>query len=241
MRNLNGKPLVSLGSYDLHSSIAAASTMILDGPKTLKDPDHKAMRLSQIHASHVTTLNAFVQELRDEAGPDAHIPYFDPWDAGIAAQVLFLLEAPGAKAVASGFISRNNPDETAKNIFELSAVAGLERKQTVLWNVVPWYIGSGTRIRPATPKDLVAGLRPLPRLLALLPALRAVVLLGRKAEKAAALIATVRPDLKVFSCGHPSPLYVNRRLGNREKILATLHQVHTYVCAALVESNGSVR
>jgi hypothetical protein len=59
------------------------------------------------------------------------IPYFDPWDGGTAAEALYLLEAPGAKAVLSGFISRNNPDETVKNFFQLNQQAGIPRKRTV--------------------------------------------------------------------------------------------------------------
>jgi len=200
-----------------------------DAPKSLKDFALKAERLSQIHDQHVAPLTIFVEELRYEAGPGAEIPYFDPWDGGAEAEVLLLLEAPGPKAVASSFISRNNPDETAKNIFELTAAAGIDRKQTVLWNVVPWYIGSGTKIRAATPKDLESGLRPLPRLLSFLPKLRAVVLLGKKAEKAAALIRVSHQGIRIFHCGHPSPLYVNNAPGNREKILQTLVEVKTYM------------
>ena len=77
-------------------------------------------------------------------GEDHKIPQFDPLDGGIDAECLFLLEAPGPKAVNSGFVSRNNPDETAKNFFELNVGAGLERSKTITWNVVPWYVGSGT-------------------------------------------------------------------------------------------------
>ncbi len=73
------------------------------------------------------------------------VPHFDPLDGGINARVLFLLEAPGAKAVASGFVSRNNPDETARNFFDLNMAAGIARRDTVCWNVVPWYIGTGTK------------------------------------------------------------------------------------------------
>jgi hypothetical protein len=61
-------------------------------------------------------------------GPDHAIPYFDPLDGGVGASVLFLLEAPGPRAVASGFISRDNPDETAKNFHEFNAAAGLARR-----------------------------------------------------------------------------------------------------------------
>lgn len=203
--------------------------MPADSPKILRCSEVKASRMLQLKESHISPLTRFVDELRVSAGPDAGIPYFDPWDGGVDAKVLFLLEAPGAKAVASGFISRNNPDETAKNMFELGVEAGIDRKQTALWNVVPWYIGTGTKIRAATPQDLEEGLQPLPRLLALLPKLQAVILLGKKAEKAAATIASVRPDLKLFLCAHPSPLYVNNAIGNREKILNTLRQVGEYL------------
>lgn len=86
-------------------------------------------------------------------GPQASIPDFDPWDGGVHAQVLFLLEAPGSKAVDSGFVSRNNPDETAKNFFELNRDAGIPRELTVIWNVVPWYIGDGARIRAAKSQE----------------------------------------------------------------------------------------
>ncbi|MGH7717468.1 MAG: hypothetical protein ACREON_01305 [Gemmatimonadaceae bacterium] len=67
-----------------------------------------------------------------EAGPEARVPDFDPWDGGTDAEVLYLLEAPGGKAVESGFISRNNPDETARNFFELNRAAGIPRQRTVI-------------------------------------------------------------------------------------------------------------
>jgi uracil-DNA glycosylase len=57
----------------------------------------------------------------------------------------------------------------------------MDRRRTVTWNVVPWYIGSGTKIRAATGTDLGAGRPALVRLLSLLPRLKAIVLLGRKA------------------------------------------------------------
>jgi uracil-DNA glycosylase len=197
--------------------------VLVDAPKLLGDAQARADRLKQLHEPHIAPLTAFVEQLRLEAGPGAGIPYFDPWDGGVNADTLFLLEAPGPKAVQSGFISRNNPDETAKNMFELCREAGLDRKTMILWNAVPWYIGSGTKIRAATPADLEAGLKPLPRLLDLLPNLRSIVLVGKKAEKAAAQLSRVK--YTVFRCPHPSPLFVNNASGNRSKILAVLNQV----------------
>src|SRR5689334_1377344 len=92
--------------------------VLMDAPKLLGIAEARADRLGQLQEPHIAPLTAFVDHLRAEAGPGASIPYFDPWDAGIGAEILFLLEAPGPKAVKSGFVSRNNPDETAKNMFE---------------------------------------------------------------------------------------------------------------------------
>lgn len=201
--------------------------MRTDVPKLLGDARAKIERMQLLREPHIAPLTDYVERLREEAGPGAGIPYFDPWDGGIEAEVLFLLEAPGAKAVSSGFISRNNPDETAKNMFEICQEAGLDRKSTVLWNAVPWYIGTGSKIRAATPADLEAGLKPLPRLLELLPKVKTIVLVGRKAEKALRQINRVK--YRVFTSPHPSPLFVNNAPGNREKLLSVFCQVREYV------------
>lgn len=201
--------------------------MITDTPKVLGNPRVKAERMHQLQERHIKPLTDFVETLRQEAGLNADIPYFDPWDGGVDATVLFLLEAPGSKAVSSGFISRNNPDETAKNLFELLQEAGIERQKTVLWNVVPWYIGNGTKIRAATPFDLIAGLKPLPRLLELLPKVTTVVLLGRKAENARAQFNS--EQYRVFTSPHPSPLFVNNAPDNREKLLSVFLQVCEHI------------
>jgi len=194
----------------------------IDRPKLLGDLEARADRRRELYEPHVAPLTRFVESLRVQVGPEAAIPYFDPWDGGVSAEVLFLLEAPGAKAVTSEFVSRNNPDETARNFFELNAAAGIPRNRTVAWNIVPWYIGSATRIRAANRSDILRGLESLTELLPLLPELRAVVLLGHKAEAAAELITQLRPVLRLFRSPHPSPLYVNRKPGNRDRILTVL-------------------
>jgi uracil-DNA glycosylase len=197
--------------------------METDKPKLLANSEARAARLRELRKRHIARLTVFVEELRSQAGPGAAVPYFDPWDGGVNAEILFLLEAPGPKAVRTGFVSRNNPDETAKNFFELCVEAQVERRKTVLWNAVPWYIGSGTRIRAATRPDLVAGLQPLPRLLQLLPRLKTVVLVGKKAQNALPRLDASKYTL--FTCPHPSPMFVNRAPGNRARILEILKQV----------------
>lgn len=190
----------------------------------LGDPLARNERLTQLQAAHMKQLSDFVAQLRQEVGEAAVIPDFDPWDGGVDAEILFLLEAPGAKAVQSGFISRNNPDETAKNFFELCSEAGISRSRSVVWNIVPWYIGNGSRIRPASTVDLTSGSSSLARFLDLLPRLRVIVLVGRKAEYAEKIIRPLLPNIRILKSFHPSPLFVNNAPGNREVILKVFRE-----------------
>ena len=61
----------------------------------LGDQAAKQARMAQLREPHITQLTDFVEALRQEAGPGASIPNFDPWEAGVSAEVLFLLKAPG--------------------------------------------------------------------------------------------------------------------------------------------------
>jgi hypothetical protein len=197
----------------------------MDAPKSLRDPQVRQARVEAIEQPHVARLTGFVRELQAEMGPEYSIPYFDPADGGTNATVLYLLEAPGAGATKSGFVSRDNPDETAKNFFLLNREAGIDRGKTVIWNVVPWYIGNGKGIRAAKARDPTAGANSLARLFGLLPKLQCVVFLGAHAAQAAPIVATLRPGLPTFEVPHPSPVFVNRAPGNRERILSVLRIV----------------
>lgn len=201
----------------------------IDHARLLRDPAAVDSRLGELQSEHIAPLTRFVLALRERMGEGASIPWFDPWDGGITAEALFLLEAPGSRACGSGFISRNNPDETAKNMFTISLEAGLARQRTLLWNVVPWYIGASGRIRPATMADIRAGVSSLEELLGLLPGLRAVVLVGGKAQQAAAHIQRLNPGLTLFKSPHPSPLFVNNRPENRQKILQVFSEVRAFL------------
>ena len=117
----------------------------------------------------------------------------------------------------------------AKTFFELNEQAGIQRRRTITWNIVPWYIGSSSRIRPANSRDIEDGFRFLDSLFDLLPRLRAIVLVGRKAQRASIHIEKVRPNIRLFMCPHPSPLFVNHSPFNREKILLVLQQLRDYL------------
>lgn len=196
-----------------------------DKPKSLRDPIAIQSRLAGLFDSHISSLTHFVETIRKETGLNNEIPYFDPLDGGIHAKCLFLFEAPGPRAVGSGFISRNNPDETAKNFFELNHQAGLPRKLTISWNIVPWYIGTRSKICPANKKDIEEGKEYLFRLLSLLPHLKIIVLSGRKAQKAETLMKGTCLAITLMKMPHPSPLFINNAPENKLQILRSLQDI----------------
>ncbi len=163
-------------------------------PKTLKKGSEEVRkRRLMLRDDHIVDLTEFAESLRK---PGVSVPYFDPMDGGREAKILFLFEKPGPRAGGSGFISRDNDDPTAAATLDFMCQAGIDRKLTVIWNVIPWWngtiaIGAG---------QLRAGLESLSVLLTKLSALEVVVLVGRKAERA---LAQAKGYQVVCSC-HPS-------------------------------------
>ena len=102
-----------------------------DFPKSLKEKTERVAREQLLTQDHMMPLTSFVEKIRQEKGRGAYVPNFDPLDGGIRAKCLFVLEAPGPKTKDSGFISRNNNDETAKNFFEINRVAEIPREKTI--------------------------------------------------------------------------------------------------------------
>ena len=200
-----------------------------DAPKLLADPAARVRRRRDLQRPHMRALVRFVKSLRRRVGQGAKVPDFDSWDGGVRAECLFLLEAPGGKAVESGFISRDNPDETARNFLVLNQAAGLARERTVTWNVVPWYVGTGSKIRPVKQADIASAAPYLAELVDILPSLRVAVLIGRKAQRAEAHFRALVPRLLLLTCPHPSPLFVNNRPGNSDKILAVLKEAAAFL------------
>ncbi|MEK9201370.1 MAG: uracil-DNA glycosylase [Patescibacteria group bacterium] len=177
--------------------------MIKDEPYTLRDEAERKGRKKLLNEKHMVPLTALVEEIKASVGKGADVPYFDPMDGGIAAKVLFVLEAPGPKAVESGFISRNNPDPSASNFYNMSVEAELPRENTISWNIVPWYIGNGDKIRPAGKSDIEEGKQWFFELLRLLTSLEYIVLVGAKARSIHPWLSS-RTDARILSCHHPS-------------------------------------
>ena len=221
-----------LGGVNLSVWFADIVIYMKDRPKSLKDEAERLARMQLLNQEHVAPLTRFVDEITRQ-NPDKSIPYFDPLDGGTKAQCLFVLEAPGANAVESGFISRNNNDVSAKNFFEINVEAGIPREKTISWNIVPWYIGTGKKIRPATTDDINTGLPYLHSLVDLLPNLQMVVLIGKKAQRVKKELKSQYADIRIFECYHPSPLVINTNPRNRQKIIEALKPVSDILTQAI--------
>ena len=156
-------------------------------------------------SAHMHPLMVLVELWRSQ-GLD--VPNPDPNDGGVKAKALFLLESPGPKAVGTGFISRDNPDPSAKNMGDALAISGIARASSLLWNVVPYCVSTIDRNKNASAAQIRAAAGYTQEFINLLPDLRAVVFCGRRAQIA-------RPHLKidceVFETFHPGAMAYNHQ------------------------------
>lgn len=174
-----------------------------DDKRSLRRRENIEERRKLLAGPAMAPLVRYVAGLR-AAEPDKEFPDFDPLDGGTGAEILFLFEKPGPMTsvggLGSGFISRNNDDPTAEATFGFMNQAGIPRQQVIIWNVIPGWNGT----RKVTAKELRDGVASLTELLRLLPRLRTVVLVGRRAQRARSLIEPL--NMRVFVSAHPSPL-----------------------------------
>lgn len=181
---------------------------LVDGSFALKEQAECHRRVAMLGQAHMQPLLRYLDDMRSVLGNEYEMPMFDPCDGGIDARVLILLEAPGPKAVGSQFISRNNPDRTAENINNLLQKAGIQRRDTILWNIVPWYIGNGKKIRPANKEDISLALPFLKKLIEILTNLDFIVLMGKHAQSTKTEIEKYTKCL-IYCTAHPSPKVAN--------------------------------
>ena len=159
-------------------------------------------RHSRLREAHVRKLNGSVTWLK-KLYPEQEFPYFDPADGGVEAEVLFLFEKPGPKATfdkgGSGFISRDNADETAKNTSIFMKEAGLDRKKTVIWNVIPGWNGQ----IDFNIEELRKGINHLKIILKDLKKIHTIVFVGKTAARAEYLFN--KSNIRILKSAHPSP------------------------------------
>ncbi len=196
--------------------------------RTNRDFAEVARKRSLLHEPHVAPLTGFVERLRAQHGGGESVPWFDPTEAGVNARILALLEAPGPKATGaegprprskgSGFISCDNDDPTADHVWHLLHGARIDRAtEYASWNIVPWYVGDGNKIRAANRKDIDQARPALRELLDLMPRLRVVMLLGDAAQKGWRR-AGIDRGLEVVNVRHPSPQWLHRYPGARQEL-----------------------
>ena len=203
---------------------------VSDRPRRHANVDFLRAKLARIDEPHVRSLNDLVRSIREETGGE--VPWFDPANGGTAARALLLLEAPGARSTSkagvraagggSGIISGDNDDPTAAFTWKLYRDAGLDLNRIVIWNVVPWYVGTERAIRSANRGDVSAAAPYLRRLLTLLPDLRVVLTMGTHARDGwlRFLLEPDTPLVPTLACPHPSP----RNLASRPESAADIRR-----------------
>ncbi|MGE5361855.1 MAG: uracil-DNA glycosylase [Bacteroidales bacterium] len=200
-----------------------------DAPRTLRFKMEREERMRMLDSDeHIAPLTAFVRDIRHERRlPDA-VPFFDPCDGGTRARALFLLDCPGDAARHSGFVSRNNPDDTAETLFELQEEASLPRADVAIWNAVPWHVAVNGGKWKLGRGDAEHAQAYLSRLIALLARLQAVVIVGRRAQSVVGEVP-VPAGVRLFESPHCSPVAMRTRPGTRDEVLAVWSEVAAFL------------
>lgn len=179
---------------------------------------------------HVAPLTRLVEQVRAETGEK--VPDVDPAGGGVRSRVLALRQDPFCSARdGARLVSPYTNDRTAQNLLLTCEAAGLGDAEVMHWHVVPWWVddpdhlpaGRRHRSRQAEARRAEPYLR---RLMALLPRLDTVVLLGRQAQlewdaqQSTGSAGTAR--LRVLRCPNPSPMSFHARASdgrpNRELV-----------------------
>lgn len=180
-------------------------------PRQHRDRGFLAAKQARAAEPHVAPVNALAREIADSTG--ALVPLADPDGAGAEARLLLLLETPSrAGGYRTGLISVDNDDTAAANLWRALAATGIDRRRVLLWNAVPWYVGSADKIRSPNPAEVRAGRAWLVRLVERLPELTVLASLGRAAATA---VEPLRGELEarelvLLEAPHPSQRVYNR-------------------------------
>lgn len=208
-----------------------------DAPKSLADPAALAARRARLDDPRLRPLRDLASRIA--RANDATVPDPDPLDGGAEARLLLLLETPGPAITRTGLVSRDNPTGTAANLFRFLREAGIARRDTLIWNAIPWVIHEeGALNRVPRRSELNAASPWLGPLLDCLPCLAVAVLAGRFAGEARGALEGLRPALPVIAVPHPSPTYVCTSPTVRERILAGLGQAAEVLDGSHTASNS---
>ena len=154
-------------------------------------------RLSRVFTAPVDGLNTWVRDVVRQSpllppGAGATVPWFDPDGGGRDARLLFLMQDPSEVAAGTGFVSPDNDDPSAANTTLACGAAEIPATGRVHWNVFPHWVNvikGGKPVDASRPPQSYDAATPaavafLGALMSdLLPAVEAVVLLGRQAQR----------------------------------------------------------
>lgn len=171
-------------------------------PRSLKNEENRIIRKELLSSQHMQPLTQWVANLRKQLDDSFFVPDFDPLDGGINAEFLFLFEKPGPKTDSrnggSGFISRDNNDPTAENIFKFMKNIGLNRNRTLIWNIMPIWNKTIKFISQERKK----GTRLLEEVMGLLPNIKALILVGNSAQSSEKWLK-INNEIHIIKSAHP--------------------------------------
>jgi hypothetical protein len=211
--------------------------MFLESPRGFRDPVLVTQRLGMLACPTIVPLQEWATELHLRRRQ--LVPHFDPAGGGTEARVLVVHESPGPAAAVtdshpgSGFVSIDNDDASAQQMWQLHSEVGPNQSDSVHWNIVPWYLDGSAKPDAA---DLRDGSAAMLDLLPLLPRVEVVILTGLLAQKGwHKYVRPARRDLPVIDTWHPSPLSM-KQPGKREELRAALAAAERRI-----EVTGSMR
>ncbi|MFH5230375.1 uracil-DNA glycosylase family protein [Antrihabitans spumae] len=161
-----------------------------------------------------------------------NLPLNDPLFGGINAELLFVMKAPEADAdprlTNTRFLSLDNDDDGAANIFDACRRNDIARSRCVAWNICPFPIDG----KNPSPSELRRAAPYTPRVLSLLPNLKVVVLHGGPAQDGwDHRLLGRRNGVKVITGASPSPPGINRQT-NRSSFERAIRDGATHLSRA---------
>ncbi|MBG0740989.1 uracil-DNA glycosylase [Paeniglutamicibacter antarcticus] len=147
--------------------------------------------LNRRYDPNIGAVNELCDSLRD-LKPGSEVSYVDPIHDVDECRILSLHSNIGS-AHDSGFITAGD-DDAAGRLLGVQWQIGLRPEYIMPWNVHPWFT-PGESNGKLTPDQISAGLKPLLKLLALVPRASAIVAHGTEANRLAGLLLKTQNPL----------------------------------------------
>lgn len=178
-------------------------------PRAFVNDNVRRERSRHIRDYPVGPVNELIEQVANDCCLPS-LPYNDPLFGGVDAELLIMMKAPEADAnpekTGVRFLCFDNDDNGAANIFEAFRRDGIARRRCIAWNICPFPIEgnypNASELRRATPYTQ--------KLIALLPRLRVILLLGGPAAKGwNTRLLGGRQGIEVLVGASPSPPGIN--------------------------------